>query len=120
MERVRVLLIGRPGPLRDGLSVLVQSIPQIEEIVQADDLTSVFRLGDEYLPCLVILADARKGIHLGETLSQLRNRWPQARHIVMVDNERDFLSAELAGADKVLYQGCRAGNLIEIIGRVLS
>lgn len=114
------LLIGQPGPLRDSLRYLLTSMPQIKEVSQADDISSVLCVSDEYYPYLVLLIANTSSRRVDETLNLLRLKWPLARYVVMADDEHDRQIAQAMGADKVLIKGCLVSKLIEAIEQVLQ
>ena len=121
MGHDRILLIGQPGPLRDGLRYLLISMSQVKEVNQADDVPSVLHVSDEHYPYLVLLiANTSRHSRLGKALNQLQLKWPLARYIVMVDDEHDLQAAQIAGADKALFKGCLASKLIEAIELVME
>jgi hypothetical protein len=48
-------------------------------------------------------------------LRQIRDTWPRARAIVLVENSRQQRQAEEAGADVALFKGFPAARLAAII-----
>ncbi len=115
MKQASSLLIGQPGPLRDGLGYLLTSIVHIKQVSYADDIPSVLCRSDEPCPHLVLVIVGTSSSRLEEALKQLRVKWPQARCIVMVDDEHDLQIAQSVGVDKALLKGWRASKLVETI-----
>jgi DNA-binding NarL/FixJ family response regulator len=115
MKQAWSLLIGQPGPLRDGLGYLLVSMAQTKEVGYEDDISSALCRGNEPHPDLVLLIGDASSSGLGQALSRLRLKWPLARYVVMVDDEHDLQMAQSAGADRVLLKGCRADKLVEAI-----
>jgi DNA-binding NarL/FixJ family response regulator len=115
MKQAWSLLIGRPGPLRDGLGYLLVSMAQTKEVGYEDDVASALSRSNEPHPNLVLLIADTSSIKLGQALGQLRLKWPLASYVVMVEDEHDLQMAQAAGADKALLKGCRADRLVEAI-----
>jgi hypothetical protein len=68
---------------------------------------------------LVVLDGDQPGEKVGRMVRSARVRWPQAQTIVLVGTGKQQREAELAGADRVLFQGLPAGRLIAAIVKVL-
>lgn len=111
-----VLVIARPGQLRDSLLVLLNAIPRIGRVEQADDVASALAMSRELRPALVLVDFDRPG---GETSSRIKTAWPQARYVVLVDSEQACYDAESAGADAVLVKGVLASKLLAAIEDLL-
>jgi DNA-binding NarL/FixJ family response regulator len=120
MNQVWGLLITRPGPLRDGLHQLLISISQIEGISQADDVSSALGQEQPCNPFLVLVVVDESDSQLDTELKQLRHKWPRAKYVVMVSDERDLVVAQASGAHEVMFEGCPASRLVEAIERTLS
>jgi DNA-binding NarL/FixJ family response regulator len=120
MKQAWSLLIGQPGPLRDGLGYLLTSMLQKAEISTVDDIPSALCRSDEPYPHLVLLIADASSIRLDKALERLRLKWPLAKYVVLVDDEQSMQMAQSAGADKVLLKGCRAGKLVEAIEEVTN
>lgn len=115
MKQAWSLLIGRPGPLRNGLVYLLKSMVQVNEVNHVDDIPSALHSSDEPCPRLVLLVAEPSSDRLDEELERLRRKWPLSRYIVMVDDEPGFQMAQSAGADRVLFKGCRTSLLVEAV-----
>lgn len=113
------VVIAPPGPLRDGLHALVGAMPQIGRVWAAGDVCAVPVLGPDPGPVLVVLDGDQPGEKVGRMVRSARVRWPQAQTIVLVGTGKQQREAELAGADRVLFQGLPAGRLIAAIVKVL-
>jgi DNA-binding NarL/FixJ family response regulator len=114
------LIIAVSENVRQSLLVLLRSVLQIDTIHMVDDVISTLILEPEILPALVILDHNESDEVLQTTLCQLKARWPQARYLVIVDDEGDRLHAQDTGADVVLMTGVRAATILEAIEGLLS
>lgn len=106
-----VLIVARPGRIRDSLKILLNLISRIRVIGQADDRLSALAMIKGYYPKLVLL-----DMSLPETQSLNLLRWiktehPQTQCIVFVDNIRQQQLARNAGASAVLLKGFAIAEL---------
>lgn len=113
------LIVARPGPLRDALHALVDTMPQIEAVDVASDVRSALR-ADVKLPPTLVLLDADLGDDkVWLAVRQVKLRWPRARTIILAGNVEQQGEAEAAGADVVLLEGFPAGRLVAAIVQLL-
>ena len=113
------LLVIRPGPLRNSLQTLLTTLPQIEIIAEARDLSILHRMREEWQPDLILIEAAPIEKMLPKSLHQIKQAWPNVWTIVLVDTMNQQQAAQVAGADAVLIKGFRAAQLVEIIEEVL-
>lgn len=118
-NRISALIVARPGPLRDGLQALMNAIPQIEVVDEADGISSALNTNFEHYPALVLLDSGLVGGEIWMTIRRAKARWPQARCIVLADDVWEHQEAEAAGADAVLLKGFPAARLAATIVRLL-
>ena len=109
------LIVAQPGPLRDSLQALMTTLPQIEIVAEASELSALTRMGDRIQPDIVLLDASLPGDDIWAELKQIREVWPQARTIVLVENSRQQQQAEEAGAGVALIQGFPAAKLAAMI-----
>jgi len=117
--RASALIIARPGPLRDGLHALMGSMPQIGSICAVNDVYAVPRLDLGGGPALVLVDGDQNGGSAWRMIRRTKDRWPQARTIILVSTVQQQVEAEAAGADAVLLQGLPAGRLVAAIVKLL-
>ncbi|MBN1979050.1 MAG: hypothetical protein JW918_16740 [Anaerolineae bacterium] len=114
-----VLIVARPGPLRDGMQALVSAISQVETAYAVNDLSAALPDMGGW-PDLVLLAcEVRRGA-VGSMVEQARARWPRARCITLVGSVEQQREAELAGADAVALNGLPPQKLLKKIAGMLS
>jgi DNA-binding NarL/FixJ family response regulator len=117
-QRVSALIIARPGHLRDGLQTLLQAVPEIALIQQAD-VWNAFT--DAYhRPSLVLLDIDPQAPDTVALLQQIKRHWPQTSCIALVDSEQDLPREQLAGADVTLLKGVLASRLFDAINDLLA
>ena len=105
---VSLLLIARPGRMRDGLQALLRTIPGIEIIGQADCGTRALTLISEKELPLVLLDSSPGSAEMLATLRQIKDGHPQVRCIALVENAQQQVAAKEAGADTALVTGFSA------------
>jgi DNA-binding NarL/FixJ family response regulator len=110
--RSSILIVARPGQLRDSLQVLLNSIfPQGSIRLAEDGLSAIDGKMDDH-PALALIAFEPAHLNIRQTLEQFQRVWPQARTIVLVEDEGGHSAALAAGADIVLMKGMRAARLL--------
>lgn len=114
----RAVIVARPGHLRQGLHALLSTAPGLDQVEQAD--SSLAGLANIAPPDLALLDFDRP---LAESLALVRRikaTWPQARCLVLVDNERQQAAARTAGADLILRKAVRPDRLLAIVADCLN
>ena len=114
------LIVAKPGPLRNSLFSLINTLPQIEIVAECRDMPSLLRMGSKIQPDLLLMESDLPGNHVGESLQQINTEWPATRTVLLVDNVAQQQEAESAGADVVLFKGHRAAGLLGIVEDLLS
>ena len=114
-----VLIVAKPGRVRDGLQALLAAISQTEIVGPADDGPSALRMITEHHPVLVLLDADLPDDGAPTVLGRIKSEWPQIRCIVLADNVRQQQAAQAAGADSVLIKGFPAAQLFATIKRLI-
>jgi DNA-binding NarL/FixJ family response regulator len=114
------VVVARPGPLRDSLQTLMTTMPEIEILAETTDPSALLRMGADIQPDIVLLDASLPEEQVWGALRQIKQAWSQTRSIVLVEDSRQQLKAQAAGADLVLLQGYPAARLIEAIKGLLS
>ena len=119
-SRKSALIVAQSAQIRDSLLVLLRATPQIETIHQAEDSHSALALGSDIQPALGVLDYNSTPDQLASDLIKLRVAWPQARYLVLLDDEQDRRRVQSAGADVALVKGIRAATILETIEELLA
>ena len=114
------LIVAKPGPLRNSLFSLMNTLPQIEIVAECRDMPALLRMGSKIQPDLLLMETDLPGNHVHESLKQINTEWPATRTVILVDNAAQQHEAESAGADVVLFKGYRAASLLGIVEDLLS
>ena len=115
-----VLIVARPGRMRDGLQALLAAMPQIGSVDLTDDGPSALSTAPNQHPALVLLDTRTSGDETLAVLRQIKTRWPLARCLLLVDTDRQRRLARAAGADGVLLKGFQADQLFATVEGLLK
>jgi DNA-binding NarL/FixJ family response regulator len=118
-NRMSVLIVARPGRIREGLRALLRTIPRIEIVGQVGQGSAALEMVTRERPALVLLNSSLPFEEAWMALKQIKAEWPQTRCIVLVDNIQEQGMAQAAGADGVLLKGFAAETLFMTIDEVL-
>ncbi len=110
---VTALVIAKIDPIGESLLVLLQSLPQIEGIRRTRNYPAARQLIEHQHPVLVLLDADLRDDKLTEIVQGIKASWPQARIIVLVENELQQQTARLAGADVAFIKGIQAKKLLD-------
>jgi DNA-binding NarL/FixJ family response regulator len=117
---VVMLLIGKPGHLRDALQSLVGVAPGLDRLVTADTGLLALKVMREVRPTLVLMASDLPEAEVVELLRQIKAEWPETGCLVLTDSAQGRRQSLTAGADCVLAAGLSAGELFSAIQHVLE
>jgi DNA-binding NarL/FixJ family response regulator len=98
---VSVLLVDDQRLMRQGLRVLLELEPGIEVVGEADDGASALEAYAAHPPDVVLMDIRMPGTDGVEATWRLRERWPQARIIILTTFDDD----------EYVFEGLRAGAL---------
>ncbi len=112
------LIVAQPGHLRNSLQTLLTTLPEIEIIAEMRDMSTLLRMGPSLRPDLVLI-EANANNCLTAVVQQIKQEWLNTRCVVLVDSGSQMETAVAAGADLILFKGCRAAELINQIEALL-
>ena len=115
-----MLLIGKPGNLRNALQTLVGVAPGLDRLVTADTGLLALKVVKEVQPTLVLMASDLPEAEVVELLRQIKESWPETGCLVLTDGTQHRRQALAAGADCVLPAGMSAGHLFSAIQQLLE
>lgn len=119
-NRVPVLIVARPGRMREGLRALLRMIPQLELVGQVDQGSAALERVTQAHPALVLLDSSLPFAEMELVLRHIKAEWPQTRCLVVADTIQQQGLAQVAGADGVLLKGFAAETLFTTIEEVLA
>ena len=119
MNQLAALLIDQPGPLRDGLQILLEAVSRIEKVHHANDIPSALAADMDPPFSLIFVVMNAQDNRLSTSLNQIKSKWPQARIVILVDDEKQCQRLQGTCCDLILIKGYAAANLIAAIERLL-
>jgi DNA-binding NarL/FixJ family response regulator len=115
-----MLLIGKPGHLRNALQTLVGVAPGLDRLVTADTGLAALKVMRGVRPSLVLVASDLPEAEVVELLRQIKEEWPETGCLVLTDSAQGRRQSLTAGADCVLSAGLSAGQLFSAIQHMLE
>lgn len=112
---MNVLLMVRPGPLRDGLNALLSSMPEVQLVAQANDASAAIDFCQGRPNEMVIMEIKSGDRNLLTKVSDIKVLCPKGEVIALIHNDEDCELAEAAGVDLIIRVGIRAAELRERI-----
>jgi DNA-binding NarL/FixJ family response regulator len=101
--------------LRDSLSALLGTIPEINVVSVTIDLDSAYEFVSEHQPLVCIMDYSNQGGENMEKLDQMKSIRPEMKTIALVDEVNTIEVAEAVGFDKAVIKGASVGKLTNII-----
>jgi len=101
MERIRILLVDDQKLMREGLRVLLEMEPDLAVAGEAEDGETALASYAEYQPDVILMDIRMPGMDGVEATRRLRERWPEARVIILTTFDDD----------EYVFEGLRAGAL---------
>ena len=106
-----VLVVAKPGPLRDSLVTLLKALPSVGSVEQAHTAATALQMVEAKLPALVLVDSNLPGGEAWTVLGQLKARRPAIRCVVLSETMQHYRQAEAAGANRALLTGIPAPKL---------
>jgi len=106
-----VLVVAKPGPLRDSLVTLLQALPQVLTVEQAHTAAAALQMVEAKATALVLVDSNLPGGEAWTVLNQLKIRCPAIRCVVLSETVQHCRQAEAAGANQALLSGIPAPKL---------
>lgn len=100
-----VLLLFKPGSLRDGLNALLTTISDVQLVVHAYDANAALDFCDKNPNTLIIMEIKSGDRALFGILPEIKVLNPQMPMIALIHNEDDREAAEMAGIDLIMGIG---------------
>ncbi len=119
MEAQRVLIVARPGPVRDGLWTLLTTLPELGPVDLAEDADSALKELSEQHRSLVLLDSSLSHQEIVLVLSHCKSTSAKTRTLALAEGIDQAHAAEAAGADAVLRKGFPATELVATLRRLL-
>ncbi len=119
VEKLRGMIVAKPGRIRECVQALLLSIPQVERVELIDDPDQALKLVVKQSSNFVLFGLSLPDIALQAFLRDLKENSPQTQSLVLVENIVQQQLAKVAGADEVLLQGASAEQFIAALERIV-
>jgi DNA-binding NarL/FixJ family response regulator len=115
-----VLIVAKPGPLRDSLRFFLLTLPQVEMVKVVEDVPSALGIISARGSGLVLIDTSPSCDEVFTALRRIKAEGSQIRFLVLADDRRQQEEAKAAGADIVLFKGFPAAKLFSVIEDLVS
>jgi DNA-binding NarL/FixJ family response regulator len=116
-KRKKVVIIA-PAWLEEALSVLIQSVTNLELIASAPAINEALANPLAAEPDLVLINGQRELELACDQVSRAKSTWPSAHIIILADHVRQREDLRAAGADQVLIKGISPQYLFDTLQQV--
>ena len=115
-----LLIVAKPGRMRNSLRALLNSMQGIDVIAQVDDALAALKILEQGYPALMLLDANLPYTDAKVVLQYTKSKWPQAKCVVLAANIHQKRQAKADGADEVLLKGFSANTLFSTIRILLG
>lgn len=117
---IPALIMARSGRVRDGLQVLLATVPQIGHVDLVENTSDLFEIVQDTNPLLVLLDTNLSDTHVLTILTTIKRVRPDTRCLVITDNRYQQIKSRAAGADGVLLRGFSATEFSEMVEALIN
>jgi len=114
----RTVAIVAPQWLQDGMAVVIKTIPSIHLVACTGSIHVFLSLDLERSPDLVVLTVDAQDAKASNQIRQVKFVYPQARYLVLIQEQEQNISTRAAGADDTLLQGASAEQFCAAVSRL--
>ena len=113
MTGIRVILADDHALVRSGIRLVLQSLPGVEVVAEAEGGRETLKLVEALRPDIALLDISMPGLNGIETTGQIRSRFPATRSVILsVHNEDEYVVQALrAGAAGYLHKDATPAEL---------
>jgi len=119
-QRVTVLIIAKPGQVRDGLRALVDAIPGVDVVDRPCDGMLNVDLLAEYNPALIVIDCNLVDTRALDALRRLNTQNAEVCFLILVEDVEQQQLAQDNGFDHVLMKGSSAEKLARTARELLT
>jgi len=120
MKKRTVVILAKPGELRDGLEALLAAVPQVDSVYCRSNVdvkgSQLAKLGAD----LLVFNSNNTGPSANNQLRQIKQRLPSIKVLNIVDTEEAKIKTDKTFSDVTLVKGFRGWRFIEIVRKLLE
>ena len=113
-----VLVVARPGRIRDSLQALLHIVPRLKVAIATHSFLAMQMMA-QYNPALILLDVDLPDDQVWDLLKQIQLTRPQTRCLFLVNSIQQQQAARAAGAHAALLKGFGAAELFTTIEKLL-
>ncbi len=118
-ERTTVLIMAKPGQVRDGLHALLHAIPGVDVVDRLCDGMLNADLLAEHNPALILVDCNVADTGALDALQRFKTQDPEVRLLLLVEDVKQQQLARSTGVSHVLIKGTSAEKLAETVKQLL-
>jgi DNA-binding NarL/FixJ family response regulator len=115
-----ILLVGKPGHLRDALQSLVGVLAGLKSLKTADTGLLALKIFRETQPNLALIGTGLPDVEVLELIRHIKQERPRIPCLVLAEQSGQRHLALAAGADRVISPGSPAGEVVFTIKQMLD
>jgi len=119
-ERVTVLIIAKPGQVRDGLRALLHAVPGVDVVDRPCDGMANADLLAEYNPALILVDCRLVDTRTLDALRRLKTQNPGVCLLILVEDVEQRQLAQDTGFEHVMIKGSSAEKLAKTVRELLT
>lgn len=120
MKKRTVLILAKPGELRDGIEALLAAVPQVDSVYCRSNInvnsSQLAKLG----PDLLVFNSTKTGQSANNQLRQIKQRLPYIKVLNIVDSKEAKEKPDNTYSDVTLVKGFRGVRFIEVVRKLLE
>lgn len=113
MKKRTVVILAKPGELRDGIEALFAAVPQVDTVYCKSNVnvsgSRLAKLGAD----LLVFNLTKTGQSVNNQLRQIKQRLPSIKVLTIVDTKEAKTKRDNRYSDVTLVKGFRGGRFIE-------
>jgi len=120
MKKRTVLVLAKPGELRDGIEALLAAVPLVDSVYCRSNLNVNGSQLAKLSPDLLVLNPNKPGESLTNQLREIKQRLPYIKVLQIVDREEAKEKTDSTYSDVILVKGFRGARFIEVVNKLLK